>query len=90
MNDIQINLDAHEALHTMKALCDAVSKLNYQADAFNQSQDWDEAFLARDQAKTLEGVAKQLSKACWAEGMKAPFAFYQGSPSARQSGCVGR
>ena len=80
MSNIQINIDGQEALHTMKALCDAASRLNYQADAFNQSQDWDEASLARDHAKTLKGVASQLSKACWGVGLKAPFTFYQGNP----------
>ena len=78
MDNIQINLDAHEALHTMKALLDAASKLNYQADSLNATQDFDDAFLARDQAETLEGVAKKLSKSAWKEGVKAPFAFYQG------------
>jgi hypothetical protein len=59
----------------MKVLTDAVSKLNYQAGC---ATDDDEAFLARDQAKTLVGVAKQISEVAWQQGVKAPFAFYQG------------
>ena len=77
MNDgnIQIQLDQFEALHATKAILDCVTALNTKASALNRTQDFEEASIMRENAKTLEGIAVKLSKGLANEGVDLPFVF---------------
>ena len=73
MSDINIQLDTHQALHTTHAILECITAMNTKADALPRGGD--EAEIMRENAKTLEGVAIQLSKGLAEKGIDMPFLF---------------
>jgi hypothetical protein len=73
MSDVNIKLDTLQALHTTHAILECITAMNTKADAL--PQDGNGAQIMRENAKTLEGVAVQLSKGLAEKGIDMPFLF---------------